>query len=161
MSYNLRFPALDDTVPPLPKILADSTEKMMRMFCSRWWMICREGSSGYQQWVDRSYLAIDTPSIDWDAWFEAIGFPTAGVEETGEEEEVDEAGQPYGIPRLIMAQGDYMVTVEDILSCKGTDGLEIEQEQCWARIRSYMRFKVFQYYSNYLDNAYQEALQKW
>ena len=137
----------------LPRLGADSVQ-----FDS-----CRRSDfkSGYQQWVDRSYLEIQTPSIDWQVWFDGIGFPTAGLEETGDEEEVDDDGQPYGIPRLIMAQGDYPETIEDILSCKGTGGEDIEQEQCWARIRSYMRFKIMQYYAPYLDDQFQDALQDW
>jgi hypothetical protein len=77
-----------------------------------------DDKSGYDQWVDRSYLQISTPSIDWDSWFDAINFTTVGLESEDENAPADDMGQPYDIPRLIVAKGDFPLTIEDILSCK-------------------------------------------
>jgi hypothetical protein len=80
--------------------------------------VLSDDKSGYDQWVDRSYLEISTPSIDWDTWFDAINFTSVGLESDDENAPVDDMGQPYDIPRLIVAKGDFPDTIEDILSCK-------------------------------------------
>mmetsp|Transcript_10779 Transcript_10779/g.25307 ORF Transcript_10779/g.25307 Transcript_10779/m.25307 type:complete len:694 (-) Transcript_10779:79-2160(-) len=117
--------------------------------------------SGYDQWVDRDYLQIEIPSFDWDVWFDAIGFGTVGLEPDPNATDVDDYGQPFDTPRLIMSQGDYPSTIEDIISCKGVGGEQLDNETCWGRIRSYMRFKLLHYYATYMDSDYVDAVHDW
>ncbi|KAJ1478691.1 hypothetical protein T484DRAFT_1904111, partial [Baffinella frigidus] len=112
------------------------------------------GHAGYNQWVDRDYMYFDTPSIDWDWWFAAMNFSEVGV--GTEEEEMDEEGQPLSSPRLIMEQGDYFMVLEDILSCKGYD-----QDKCWERVQSYVRFRLVHSYAPYLDQDFVDTLHDW
>jgi len=112
------------------------------------------GGRGYNQWIDRDYLAYDTPSIDWDYWFSGMNFSEVGV--GSEDEEMDEEGQPLSSPRLIMEQGDYMIVLEDILSCKGYD-----QDKCWERVASYVRYRLLKSYAPYLDADFVDTLHDW
>ena len=59
-------------------------------------------------------------------------------------------------PRLVASQGDYIYTIDDIVSCKG-----MEHEKCYSRIRSYMLFKIILNYAPYLDDSFVDALHTW
>jgi hypothetical protein len=58
--------------------------------------------------------------VDWERWFAAMEFDKIGLdEEEDQDKDKDEAGQPLDSPRLIVKQGDWLETLEDIISCAG------------------------------------------
>ena len=62
-----------------------------------------------------------------------------------------------------MRQGDWLDTLEDIISCAGyeLDDGSADTEACWNRIESYVRFKVIYNYAPYLDDDYTDVVHEW
>lgn len=118
-----------------------------------------DAEGGYDQWVDRDYLKFTVPEVDWDLWFNEMNFSGVGVGD--DDEEADDEGQPLSSPRLIIQQGDYLDTLSDILQCKDVYGAQLEEEECWDRMESYIRFKTIYNYASYLDEDYVDAVHEW
>jgi len=143
-------------------VALDDAEKVLRMdmklaagFNSS------DDSSHYDQWIDREYLSIKAPSIDWERWFEGMNFSQVGVGEEGEEE--DAMGQPLSSPRLIMKQGGWLQNLEDIFSCKDftSSNGTVDTEGCWGEVESYARFRLIYNYATYLDDSFRDAVHDW
>jgi len=117
----------------------------------------------YDQWVDREYFQMMAPSVDWEKWFLKMNFSQIGLDEDSMDVPMDEAGQPLDSPRLIAKQGDWLDTLEDIVSCAGyeLDDGTIDHEACWDRIESYVRFKMIYNYAPYLDDDFTDAVHEW
>ena len=130
------------------------------------------GRAHYDQWVDREYLQMNAPSVGWERWFKAMNFSRIGLDQDDDDVEggaigggieLDEAGQPLDSPRLIVKQGDWLETLEDIISCAGYESGDgtVDMEACWDRIESYVRFKLIYNYAPYLDEDFTDTVHEW
>jgi len=121
-----------------------------------------DGGGEYSQWVDREWLSSACEAVNWTRWFEGIGFGSIGLDSDNASAPVDDAGQPLDSPRLIAKQGDYLFTIDDILSCRNAKGEEeADKEACYRRIRSYMLYKLLVNYATYLDEEFVDAIHDW
>jgi predicted metalloendopeptidase len=114
------------------------------------------GGGDYSQWIDRDWLASECPSINWTRWFDGINFTAVGLDTGNATVPVDDAGQPMDSPRLVAKQGDYLKTIDDIVTCRGVD-----TETCYSSIRAYMLFKLILNYAPYLDESFVDAIHTW